>query len=358
MLSPIHSQTRSTCSDDSFDFHHVFCGSAGCSDKELDDAGFVECFGAANTAWGGSHDEAAAVADIIAWLKSSPSQKEWDEEMRISSAKPENMAALQLSVQVAAANLFQSTMRYVEYHVPAECIVIDDASMRIEAKVYADFIPLNVVIRVRPTQLGSSSEASSEASFSNLCGRDVVSFHHLFSHAARFLEEATASSHVRTPSQLVFLDFESEGEDEDGEDSTVASTIHEDVLEPFIANLSSHWRCEREEAVSVLASAASSSPGCRNLLNALIARQPVLSALQRLLHPENMANEMVCLEATRYPVLALVVSLAKGHHMDVQVARALHSMLAELDLGRCSVPVRAELTSALDSLWHTVAQQD
>jgi len=44
--------------------------------------------------------------------------------------------------------------------------------------------------------------------------------------------------------------------------------------------------------------------------------------------------------------------------MDVNIAQALHSMLEELDLGHCSVPVCTKLTSALESLRDIAASRD
>jgi len=355
MLSRVHCATRSAASEESFNFQSVVGRSAGFPDKELDCTGLEKCISATSTTWGGNHDEAAAVADIVAWLKAPLSQKEETQIPAVDSSR--NGAAdslhstkltLTLSARVSAVSLFQSTVRFVEHHVPAEFICVDNSSMCIEATVYETFIPLHMVIRVCSAQAGPSSEVH----FSNLCGHDVVCFHQLFSRATKFLEETTAVSRVRASSQLEFLDFESEDENEDEEeeeDSAKANAI-EATLEPLIANLSSHRAGERAEAASMLAHAATDSPGCRCLLNVVIARQPVLSALQRLLSPGNIAQETACNEATRYPVLALLVCLTEGDDMKVKVAQALHLMLAELDLCHCSAPVQSELNAALDGV--------
>lgn len=316
-------------------------------------------------AWVGSHDETAAIADVMAWLNVPSGQKEGEDETQIFLAKASkdstdfsiniNTSLLKFPASVSARSLFQSAIDYVEFHVPAEFIVIDHVSMRIKATVYEAFIPLRVMICVWPTKSGSASEAT----FSSICGRDIVCFHHLFLRARKFLEKATTSSNDRVPSELEFLDFESEDEKEEmEEDSAKAGAIAEAALEAFIAKLSSDRTGDCEEAASVLAMAASDSPGCRRLFNAVMACQPVLSAIQRLLHPRSMAKDAACIEATRYPILSLLACLTKGNYMEVDVARALHSMLAELDLCHCSALVHAEFTSALNGLRHIMAGQD
>lgn len=316
-------------------------------------------------ACGGSHDETAAIADIMAWLNVPSDQKQGEDETQISLAKGSkdstdlsihvNTSTLKFPAPVRARSLFQLAVHYIEYHVPAEFIVIDNVSMRITATVYEAFIPLRVMICVWPTKSGSASEAT----FSSICGRDIVCFHHLFLRARKFLARATTSSNAQAPSELEFLDFEAEDEEEEmEEDSAKASNIAEASLEAFIAKLSSDRAGDREEAASVLAIAASGSPGCRRLFNAVIACQPALSAIRRLLHPKSIAQEAACIEATRYPILSLMACLTKGSYMEVEVARALQSMFAELDLCHCSALVHTELTSALDGLCHIIAGQD
>jgi hypothetical protein len=261
-----------------------------------------------------------------------------------------NKSILKFSACLDAVSLFGLTVRYVEYHTHAEWIVIDDVSMGIEATIYEDFVALRVAICVRPTQPGSSSEVS----FSSMCGRDVVGFHHLFSRASKFLRGAATSSHVCAQMQLEFLNFdehEKEGETEEEKEAAIAS---------FIVNLSSHRAGEREETTTTLAASATYWPDWRRRLSAVIMRKPmppVLSGLQQLLRPESIAEETACLKSTIYPVLVLVVRLAEDNFIDVEVAQALHSMLAELDLCHCSTPVRAELASALDGLSRIVAGQ-
>jgi hypothetical protein len=357
MLSRVHCATRSAASEEAFGSHNVG-RSADFLDKELDCKGLAEHIGATSTAWVGNHDEGAAVADIVAWLKAVSCQKETPIPTVESSSLHRPNSTLTFSAPVSAESLFQSTVRFVEHQVPAEFICIDNLSMRIEAMVYETFIPLHVVICVRSSQSGSSSEVD----FSNLCGRDAVCFHHFFSGATKSLEEATAALHVRAPSQLEFLDFESEdendeNEDEDEEESATGCTI-EATLEALLANLGSHRAREREEAVSMLANAVTDSPGCRRVLNVVVARRPVLLALQRLLCPDSTAQETGCSEATRYPVLALLVCLTEGNDMKVEVAQALHPMLAELDLCQCSAPVQAKLNTAFKGVCRIAAGQE
>jgi hypothetical protein len=337
MLSQLACTTRRASTEERFDFH---------------------------SSWGGSHDEAAAAADISAWLQTRPCQKDGEYETQISmnnSGKYStnflnhiNTPMLKFSSPVGATSLFQSTKNYVEYHVPAEFMLIDHVSMCVEATIYESFIPIHVVICVRPTKFGSSSEAT----FSNICGRDIVCFHHLVSRATKFLEEVTIASDAHAPSEFEFLDFESEDEKEELEgDFAKANSIAEASIEPFIAKLSSHRPGDREEAASVLATiAANGSGGCRRLLNEMILRQPVLSAIQCVLHPS--AKEMVVTEATRYPILSLVVCATEGNYMEADMAQALHSMLAELDLSHCSALVHKEFMSALHGLRHIITGQD
>mmetsp|Transcript_60704 Transcript_60704/g.117014 ORF Transcript_60704/g.117014 Transcript_60704/m.117014 type:complete len:349 (+) Transcript_60704:112-1158(+) len=335
--------------------------------EELDCTGLANCIGATSTSWGSKHDEAAAVADIVAWLKAPSCQSESEEESQNSTAESSrNGAAISLhsatstlafSAPVSVESLFQSTVQFVEHYVPAEFIDIDDMSKRIEATVYETFIPLHVAIFVRSAQLGPSSEVN----FLNICGRDVVCFHQLFSRATNFLQEATVASRVRAPLQLEFLDFESEEESEEQqaeEDESAKANAVEAAFQPFVAKLSSHRARDREEAVSMLATVATQSPGCRRLLNVVIARQEVLSALERLLCLEGVGQETACNEAARYPVLALLVCLTEGNFMKVEVAQALHSMLLELDLRHCSALVQAELNTALNGIGRIVAGQN
>jgi len=213
-----------------------------------------------------------------------------------------------------------------------------------------------VAICVRPSQLGSSSE------FSSICGCDVVRFHHLFSRAARFLEEAATSFHCFSRTHLEFLGFESEDEKVgENEENFVKDSTMEATLESFVVNLSSHLAWERSETAAMLAAAASSSPNCRRQLSAVIMRTPMLSVLlgfQQLLRPESIAKETSCIKATRYPVLVLLVCLVEERFIEVELAQALHSMLAELDPCQCSTPVRAEFASAVDGLYCIVAGQD
>lgn len=309
-------------------------------------------------AWGGSHD-------INPWLKVPSCHKKGEDETQISLAATSNVSKdfsihinttkLKFPAPVSARSLFQSAVHYVEFHVPAEFIVINHESMHIEATVYEAFVPLHVMICVRPT----TSDLASEAIFSSICRRDIVCFHRLFLRAKQFLEMATTSSDVYAPSELEFLDFELEDENEEVEDkSAKACTAAEAALEPFIAQLSSYRPGDREEAASMLAAAASGSLGRRRLIDAMIARQSVLSAVERLLRPKGSAQENVCPEATRYPILSLLVWLTKGNYMEVEVAQALHSVVAELDLCHCSALVHTELTSALGGLCHIIAGQD
>lgn len=303
--------------------------SAGFHHKELESKRLAKCIDATKTPWGGNPDQAKAVGDIFAWMKAPSCQK------------------------ASAVSLFQSIVRFVEHHVPAEFISVDNESTRIEATVYETFIPLHVAIRVR----SADSSPSSEVEFSNLCGRDIVCFHQFFTRATKFLEEAAVTSRVRGTSQLQFLDFDSEDEEQEWVDSAKADDV-EATLEPLIANLSSPRAGEREDAVSMLARIATDCPGCRRSLNVVLARQPVISALQRLLRPESTTKETACPEATRYLVLVLIVRLTEVNYMKVEVAQELHSMLAELDLCHCSAPVQAELSTALNGVLRIAARQD
>jgi len=279
----------------------------------------------------------------------------FSKDIKDFSIPTDNKPMLKFSSLMSATCLFQLTAEYIEYHVPAEFIAIDHVSMRVEAIVYEAFIPIHVMIYVQPTKFCSASEAI----FANKCRRDVVCFHQVFWRATRFFEKATSTADVHPSSEMEFLDFETEDEEEEMEEnSTKASTMAEAALQLVIAKLSSDRACDREEAASVLAIAASNSLSCRRLLNAMISRQPVLSAIQHLLHPRSTAEEAVCIEATKYPLVSLLVCLTKAGYMEVKVARTLHSMLAELDPCHCSSLVHEELSTALDSLCHIVAGQE
>eukprot|EP00419_Tripos_fusus_P032989 CAMPEP_0172782892 /NCGR_PEP_ID=MMETSP1074-20121228/204158_1 /TAXON_ID=2916 /ORGANISM="Ceratium fusus, Strain PA161109" /LENGTH=377 /DNA_ID=CAMNT_0013619875 /DNA_START=98 /DNA_END=1231 /DNA_ORIENTATION=+ len=377
MLPQFHFTTRSTASAGR-DSNSAVEGSIGVPDKESnctrsvdkdpDSVGLANCVSAEKTASGGIHDDDPVVGDIIAWLKAPPNQKDWDEETRMMAESsgnstdifiPGNKLTLKFFAAVDAVCLFQLTIQYVGDHVPAEWICIDDASLGIEATIYEDFIPFRVAICVRPTQSGTSSEVS----FSSICGCDTVRFHHLFSRAARFIEKWTTSFHAFEQTQLEFLDFESE-DDEKGEQEeenfAKACTLRAS-LGSLIVSLCSQQAGKREETASMLAAAASYSPDCQRQLSAVLMHSPVpsvLSGYQQFLCPEGIGKEMPCSEPTRYPALVLLACLAKKGLMKVELAEALHSMLAEVELCRCSRPVRAEFASALDGLYRVMADQD
>jgi len=141
----------------------------------------------------------------------------------------------------------------------------------------------------------------------------------------------------------------------------VNDSIMEAALESFVVNLSSHLAWEREETAAILAASVSSSPDWRRQLSAVIMRKPILSVLsgfQQLLRPDSITKETACIKAARYPVLVLLVRLLEERFMEVELAQALHSTLAELDLCQCSTPVQAEFASAVDGLYRIVAGHD
>mmetsp|Transcript_2809 Transcript_2809/g.5325 ORF Transcript_2809/g.5325 Transcript_2809/m.5325 type:complete len:379 (+) Transcript_2809:94-1230(+) len=378
MLPQFHFTTRSTASAGR-DSNSAVEGSIGVPDKESnctrsvdkdpDSVGLANCVSAEKTASGGIHDDDPVVGDIIAWLKAPPNQKDWDEGTRMTMVESSgsstdifihgNKPTLKFSAVMDAVCLFQLTIQYVGDHVPAEWICIDDASMGIEATIYEDFIPFRVAICVRPTQSG----ASSEVIFSSICGSDIVRFHHLFSRTARFIEKWTTSFHAFEQTQLEFLDFESEDDEkgEQEEENFAKAYTMETSLESLVVSLCSQHAGKREETASMLAAAASYSPDCQRQLSAVLMHSPVpsvLSGYQQFLCPKGIGKEMQCSQPTRYPALVLLACLAKKGLMKVELAEALHSMLAEVELCRCSRPVRAEFASALDGLYRVMADQD
>eukprot|EP00419_Tripos_fusus_P082468 CAMPEP_0172934254 /NCGR_PEP_ID=MMETSP1075-20121228/220915_1 /TAXON_ID=2916 /ORGANISM="Ceratium fusus, Strain PA161109" /LENGTH=467 /DNA_ID=CAMNT_0013795605 /DNA_START=454 /DNA_END=1857 /DNA_ORIENTATION=- len=231
------------------------------------------------------------------------------------------------------------------------------------AKAYTMETSLESLVVSLCSQHAGKREETASMLAASICGCDTVRFHHLFSRAARFIEKWTTSFHAFEQTQLEFLDFESE-DDEKGEQEeenfAKACTLRAS-LGSLIVSLCSQQAGKREETASMLAAAASYSPDCQRQLSAVLMHSPVpsvLSGYQQFLCPKGIGKEMQCSQPTRYPALVLLACLAKKGLMKVELAEALHSMLAEVELCRCSRPVRAEFASALDGLYRVMADQD
>lgn len=286
-----------------------------------------------------------AIADILNWLKAPPTQPEQELPAEPLAGLPQaplwgSAAALPtaavLSVQATAPGLFRSLRSFLELRTAAEFGTVDETALTLEATVFEDLEPVDLVLRVQPCR-GCGLLAEANAVFSHPSSADVVAFRALIRRA-----EASLQAWAPPPTgALELCPFEDDLEDDpDGE------TINDDSwAASLVDGLSSKRVWERQQAACLVARAASGSLCGSMALAKVLAKRP------------GALGQLLAAQATRYPVFVTLACIGACNHLETSIAKALLAQLAGLRLASASAEVSRELVRAQQGLGHHAEYQ-